>query len=399
MSFGERLVGFGNRRERSGHGGRDAFDPIKWKWDVGMLAGEMGLPTTLREILPKTKTPDGFIGPSGISLDTQLGWTGQRGGTYHDLKERIIQNCRYEVGTENLMLSHGTQGANFAITMASVKRGDEVIIPRPSWFQWEPLCYAIGAKIKMLPLIEENGWRWDLEELKETVTSDTRMIFVCNPNNPTGRIYDEKEMKAIIEIAQEFDAVLLVDEEYRGLELDKPLMSTPAACNLYYNAYSTQSMSKIFTADGLRVGWAASRNKEGLAKAQRVKSIAAGGVGGLQVILSWAAHDPGVMEKIVGEHRQDAIAKREVLSEWMRKQSFFSSWVKPEAAFLSFPGWTSDINSVDFVNKAWDFKRIDFDPGTIYGVEKHCRFGTGRITLENLKTSLAIVDEFLESLE
>lgn len=243
---------------------------------------------------------------------------------------------------------------------------------------------------------EDLEWKWDMDELNEAVTKDTQMILVCNPNNPTGRLYDLKEQKAIAEIAQDADAVLLSDESFRGLELDAPSMSSTPFVNLYYNAVSVGSMSKPFTADGVRLGWAVAQNNSILAKAAAVQDISIEHVG-METIIAWAANEPETFKRIVSAHRNDAVEKRKVLADWMAKQSFFTSWVKAKCGFLSFPGWTHDISSLDFVNAVWRAKKLVFMPGQLnYGVEHHVRFGTGRCTMEEFKTNIQSLGEFLE---
>jgi aspartate/methionine/tyrosine aminotransferase len=397
LSLGDRLLSWFTRREgQSFSARRDVWDKVKWRWNVGLLLGELGLANTLRDILPESPSPDGFIGPQGFSLDTQFGWTGQPNGSYWDLKDRVIENFRFKVPVGNVSLYCGAQHANYCVITGLLAPGEKVVIPKPSWMQYEPLCYSMGAEVEVIPLREELGWKWDMDELNEAVSSDTKMILMCNPNNPTGRLYDLNELKTIVEIAQDARAFVLSDESFRGLELDAPSMSSTPVANIYYSGVSTGSMSKPFTADGVRVGWTATRNKEIQTRADRVQAISVEHVGGISVMIAWAANDPKTFRKIVSKHREDAIAKREVLSKWMDKQSFFTSWVKADCGYLSFPGWTHDIDSVAFLDAAWEAKKIAFMSGALYGVEKHVRFGTGRCTMKEFKESLNRLNEFLE---
>src|SRR3990170_545951 len=124
MSLGERLVSWMSRKQNAKFSARrDAWDTVKWKWHVGMLSGEMGLANTLRDILSERPSPDGFIGPSGISLETQMGWTGQPGGSYLDLNDRIITNFKYDVKSENILMCCGAQHVNFCSLMAVLEQG------------------------------------------------------------------------------------------------------------------------------------------------------------------------------------------------------------------------------------------------------------------------------------
>jgi aspartate/methionine/tyrosine aminotransferase len=281
--------------------------------------------------------------------------------------------------------------------MAVVKPGDEVIVPRPSWLSFEPVSYAIGAKIKILPLKEELGWKWDMDELNEAVTYDTKMIFMCNPNNPSGRIYNEREIKEICEIAKDNKAYVLSDEEFRGLELDAPHMSTPAACNLYYNAASISGVSKLFCAAGVRIGWVASQNKDLLAKAKIVRGLT-GGLGGFQVALAWAMNDAETIRGIAEKHIEFGRSSRAVLKDFIEAQDFFTC-VMPQAGFLSFPGWTYDIDTISYVDGLYDSKNVRVWDSLDYHVEKHIRLGFGRISTEEFRSTLRRIGEYNEQFE
>lgn len=82
------------------------------------------------------------------------------------------------------------------------------------------IAKAIGAKVKEFHLKEENCWSPDLDELKNAVGKKTRVISICNPNNPTGALLSEEVMREIVEIASDAGAWIYSDEVYRGAELD-----------------------------------------------------------------------------------------------------------------------------------------------------------------------------------
>jgi aspartate/methionine/tyrosine aminotransferase len=181
--------------------------------------------------------------------------------------------------------------------------------------------------------------------------------------------------------------------------LDDQPASTPAVCNLYYNAISHSGVSKIFTAAGLRVGWIATQNKELLSRAARVSSMAAGGIGAIQMILAWAANEQKTFKKINEKNVSFGRASRAVLKEFMDKQSFFSC-VIPQAGYLSFPGWKYDISSLDFANRLYESKNVTVWPGwKHYSVEKHIRLGYGRVPTEQFKTDLELVGEYVKELK
>ena len=368
--------------------GEEAYDPIEKKWKISFLAGELDGPCTLGEVLP-----------NGFSLDQNLGLTGEPGDTYLDLKDRIITTQKYNVQTENIELAAGTENANFLVLQMSLERGDEVVMGRPTWYQWEWLCRGLGAKVKIVDLKEELDWKWDFEELKEAVTRKTKVICLCNPNNPTGSVYNQEEVKTICDIAEEVNARLLSDECYRGFEWEKPAMSTPPAVNFYENAVSTASVTKTLSCDGLRVGWIATQNQEILKECIELYFYNIEHVNTLGIIAAWGALEPKRFATLLNKHRKVGMTNRQIVIDWMKKQTFFKSWVSPENGFLSFPGYEHELSSWDFCRRLLKEKKVFTMPGIDYDVEKHIRLGFGRTTPEDLRSALSKLEEFLKKLE
>ncbi|MEZ4736019.1 MAG: aminotransferase class I/II-fold pyridoxal phosphate-dependent enzyme [Caldilineaceae bacterium] len=131
-----------------------------------------------------------------------------------------------------------------------------MIVDVPGWPQPLALGEAIGAVIKELPRYEEKGWEFEIDELAALITDKTKLIYLCNPNNPTGHVLTEETLKAVAQLAERVGAYVLCDEVYRGLEWHGA--ETPRIANLYERGISTGSISKIFGIKGCaRGGWSA----------------------------------------------------------------------------------------------------------------------------------------------
>lgn len=103
--------------------------------------------------------------------------------------------------------------------MTLLEPGDELIYMVPNYLQIGTLASSIGVEVKEIRLRPELNWQMDLDELNSLVTSKTKMIAVCTPNNPTGAIMSTEAMAEVRRIAEEHDLYLLSDEVYRGAEL------------------------------------------------------------------------------------------------------------------------------------------------------------------------------------
>jgi aspartate/methionine/tyrosine aminotransferase len=116
------------------------------------------------------------------------------------LRENIAR--LYDGATaENVLVTVGAAEANYLTIHTLIEAGDEVVIMRPNYMQVWGNAHNRGARIKDFNLREENDWAPDLAELEAVVCDDTKLIAICNPNNPTGRIMTTAEMDAIVAAA------------------------------------------------------------------------------------------------------------------------------------------------------------------------------------------------------
>ena len=134
-------------------------------------------------------------------LDKELLY-GYTNGT-PQLRKRVIDIYDKDLSLENVLITSGSAEANFLSIMTQLDAGDEIVYMVPNYLQIYHLARSLGIKVKTLPIRQELGWQWDPDELKRTVSSKTKMIVVCNPNNPTGAIMNSQIMDKVIEIAKE----------------------------------------------------------------------------------------------------------------------------------------------------------------------------------------------------
>ncbi len=135
--------------------GRDrGWDVEKQCWTVHQLINPEGKIFTLGEVL------------EGIPLDLRLEKSGNRYG-YPPLREAIRASQHYQVAKENVLVTSGTQHANFLALATLLEAGDEAVIEAPSWEQPRVVCEALGATAKILPRRPELEWKFDLDELEK----------------------------------------------------------------------------------------------------------------------------------------------------------------------------------------------------------------------------------------
>ena len=276
---------------------------------------------------------------------------------------------------ENVLVTVGAIEANYITTRTLLAPGDEIVVLLPNYMQIWGIARNHGLVIKTFNLQEDRGWAPDLDELDTAVTPQTKLIAICNPNNPTGRILSEVEMDAIIAIADRVGAWILADEVYSGAERLTDVQ-TPSFYGRYPKVIAVGSMSKAYGLPGLRIGWAV------------------GPVDTLQDI--WARHEyttisatmlsnklaalalsPGVRPRILQRTRNYIRQGYPVLQQWMDSHENVFSLTPPGAAAIAFARYHLDINSTTFANRLRQEKSVLLVPGDHFGLDKFVRISFG----------------------
>ena len=131
-----------------------------------------------------------------------------------------------------------------------------MLLDDPGFHCFAPMVRIVGAVPVPVPLLGDAGFRFSIEALRERVTSRTRLLLLCNPDNPTGRVRDRAELEAIAEAADEFDFLIMADEAYEHFTYDgRRHISMGALGDVGRRVITVQTVSKVYNMSGWRVGW------------------------------------------------------------------------------------------------------------------------------------------------
>ena len=169
-----------------------------------------------------------------------------------------------EIDADDILV---TTGASEAIIMALdciTNEGDELIIPEPFYANYETFAAACGVKVVGVPSSFESQFSLpDIETIEAAITSKTRALFICNPNNPSGYVYNKEELECLGQLAIKHDIFFIVDEVYREFVYDgHEHISVMHLENLAEHAILIDSMSKRYSMCGARIGCLITKNKE-----------------------------------------------------------------------------------------------------------------------------------------
>jgi aspartate/methionine/tyrosine aminotransferase len=294
----------------------------------------------------------------------------------------------------NVVVTTGTAEANYIAIWRLVEPGDEVVMMLPNYMQIWGVVRAQGAAVVEWRLREQAGWAPDLDELQRAFTPRTRLVVVCNPNNPTGSVLGADAMRGIVAHAQRHGAWLVVDEVYRGAE--REVAETPTFWGTYDRLLVTSGLSKAYALPGLRIGWVVGP-ADIVAELWGRKDYLTISPGALSDVLARKALRPGTRARILARTRGILRANYPVLEEWIRRHADALRLVPPQAGAIAYPRYAWRINSTELVTRLRDEQGVLVVPGDHFGMDGFLRIGFGGDPLD-LSRGLARIDGLVGSL-
>jgi aspartate/methionine/tyrosine aminotransferase len=229
--------------------------------------------------------------------------------------------------------------------------------------------------VREFHLREETGWALDLEELQRTVTPETRAIAVCNPNNPTGHIFSEAEMRAVVQAADRVGAWILADEVYAGAERVSDEM-TPSFFGRYDRVLAMGSLSKAYGLPGLRLGWVTGP-PDTLDEIWARHEYVAISSAMLSNQLAALALSPEVRPRLIQRARKYVRSGFSVLTDWLAQHGETFRLVPPQAGAIAFPRYRLGIGSSELAERLRSEKSVLVVPGDHFGMERFLRINIG----------------------
>jgi aspartate/methionine/tyrosine aminotransferase len=353
----------------------------QWENVVDYNLAESGVhPMALHELLEGRD--------AGQFLETRLGYC-QTNGTVE--LRGSISRLYPGAGADNVLVTSGACEANFLGIWKLLEPGDEMVLMLPNYMQIWGLARAFGANVIPFRLREDAQWALDLDELRRAISARTKLIAVCNPNNPTGAVLTESEMQAIADAAANAGAWLLADEVYQGAERDG--ITTPSFWGRYEKVLITNGLSKAYGLPGLRIGWVAgpARLIAELWACHDYTTIAAGT---LNEMLARVAL--GNRARILDRTRRILRDNYPVMAQWIGRNSELFSIVPPRAGAIAYIKYSLDINSTELARKLREEKSVLIVPGDHFGMDRYLRVNYGA-PAAYLEAGLARIQTMLDA--
>ncbi len=300
-----------------------------------------------------------------------------------ELRELIAEF--YGLDARNVMITAGASEALLNASLAFVERGSKVLIPSPSflsYYTYAKMCEAEVIEVKT----HDTSFVPDADEINEIMSRDVSIIFLNYPNNPTGAVMDERNMREIAEIAADYGAIVVSDEIYDRIRYDGSFVTLAG----YENVIVVNGFSKSLAMTGWRIGYVVADDSfmDSMLKVHQVNGVCAPAFAQKAVA---EAISSGILEKTVKNMVSEFKKRRDYVYSELKK---YYDFVKPEGAFYMFID--VGVDCMTFAEKILEFG-VAVTPGLPFGSwnETYVRISYAT-SMENLQKAVARIKAYHE---
>jgi len=328
---------------------------------------------------PSGGTPE-HINRAAINA-IQKGLTGEYSASdgLVQLREEIVRKLKRDNNIEGkadeLLVTVGAIEGLAAAVLATIDPGDEVILPSPTYSTHIRQVELAAGKPVLVPLIEEQNYALDIAAVRSAITDKTRAIMYCNPNNPTGTVFPESQLRQLAKIAIEHDLMVITDEAYEYFVFDGnrhfSIASVPEMKKQVISAYT---LTKTYAMTGWRVGYVHADEAviAQIRKAHIPLAICAPVVSQYAAIAALQGS-----QDCISEFRQHYFIARNLMCERLDQLPEVFDYVKPGGSYLMFPRikLAEGRDSLAFCKQLLRDIQVSTTPGVAFGPtgESHLR--------------------------
>ena len=260
-----------------------------------------------------------------------------------ELRQAIAEKLERENGIEadpekEITVTSGSQEAMFITALGILNPGDEALILDPyypAYFEDTLLAEAVPVTV---PLKEEENYHVNMETLEKRITKKTKMIWICNPSNPTGHVFSKEDLEVIAEVAKRHNLIVFADEIYEKLLYENSRHTSIGSLpGMEDRTITVNGFSKAYAMTGWRIGYIAAEKKLSatLRKLHYYTALCPNSISQKAALAALTGPQNCVQEMVKEYDRR----RRLVLNELEKIEGL--SYVKPKGAFYVFPNFSS----------------------------------------------------------
>lgn len=309
-----------------------------------------------------------------LDPEMSLDWNGKSFLGLPALRQRVLDQAGLGLPLDSVLITAGAAEANYLLFRQLVQAGDEIVTEAPGWPQAGVMAKAIGARLVEVHRDEARGWWLDPEAVARAITPRTRMIFLTNPNNPTGRLILEADLRALAALADRHGIWLVVDEVYAGLEWTGP--RPPSIAGMTPFGITTGSVSKALGLQGLRTGWMICQSPQVIRDAMILRENGSEIMNVLGEHIAEVALRPERLAASLAQARAEGAATLDRLEAFVAGEPRLG-WHRPEAGLIGL----ARVQGTDGESLARALLQPPYRtfllPGSAYALPQHIRIGAG----------------------
>lgn len=352
------------------------------------------------------ETPD-YIKKAGIDAIENFSTYSHSNGL-KELREAICKKLQNEnnikYSYDQIIVCHGAKQALNNAFFAILNEGDEVIIPAPYWASYPEIVKKCGGKPVFIYTQKEELFKVNINMLKEVLTSKTKAIIINSPNNPTGMVYTEEELKQIAQFAIDNNLFIISDELYEKLIYSNKIKHISIASlgkEIYERTIVINGFSKCYAMAGWRIGYTASSKKIAniMANVQNHTTSSVNVIAQRAALEALTSKNP-ILDDILNEFkmRRDYIAQRisdiPMLSS-LRPKGAFYQFIDVSKLFGATVNNITIKDSEDVAKILLDKYRVCVVPCNMFGYDKYIRLSY-TTNMQNIVEGVNRIEQFVK---
>ena len=327
------------------------------------------------------------------------------------LKKAIVEKFKREnnldYSIDQITVGAGGKHVIYNTMMATLNKGDEVIIPAPYWVSYPDIVLLAGAKPVIVECSEDQGFKLNPKDLENNITNKTKWLILNSPSNPTGASYSENEIKKLAEVLKKNSHVhILSDDIYEHISYEKFKFFTIAQIpELKERVLTMNGVSKSYAMTGWRIGYAAG-SKEIIKAIRKIQSQSTSNPS--SVSQAAAVEALNGTQNFISERSKAFQERRNFVVSELNKIDGINC-LKPEGAFYVFPSCKDLLGKkdnkgnvlktdTDFVQSMLENVGVAVVQGSAFGLEGFFRISYAT-SMENLKKALIKISNFCKSIK
>jgi aspartate/methionine/tyrosine aminotransferase len=260
------------------------------------------------------------------------------------------------------------------IALALLRPGDDVAMEVPNYMQVPGVARSLGATVRTFTLRQERGWEPDWDEFERAVTPKTKLLYVSNPNNPTGSILSREAMQRIVDRCESTGTWLLADEVYLGAEIDRD--RTASFWGMSDRVIVTSGLSKAYGIPGVRIGWLVAP-RDVVATGWSQHDYLTIGPNKLSDHIARVAVRPENRERCYARTREILRHNLPIARGWIDQFGGRLTWREPQAGAIALVKYEADAPSIDVATRVRVNQSTLIVPGSHVGLEGYLRIWLG----------------------